>query len=600
MLKIGNYTADDSEIIAKNKFESEIIENNNTLKPFFSDNDKTPLWDGQIFMYKSTEKKIDNWDYKLYVQIKGRNVKSLSEGNRRFSLEVNKLKAYQRDGNGTLLLICLYTDEMDYKLYYRNLLPVDLNSILEDIDETKTTTSFEIYPINKGQKNAILHICLNFVQNAKKQINTEIKSIEDIKNIKEINGHFVGKDQDEFFKELLNNKIYTYATDTNDKTFAISKNKNEKIFMGQEINKNISIDDKVYFTNYILQRQIDGESIIIGNSITLNLVSYKINFNFNGNITQKIKCLELFIDMQKKQKISINGATLQLNKKDIVNVEVYERELKELKMIKNMFNKLGVNFADKLEDLNDSDWSNIRILVNIFEKNIKPKKSLTSQTGICKITIGKTVILLWIDAEKNNYYNFFEDLSSIVLIARTEKGKQPSKEDSISPYLLLTDKKIMGESTNLFEYANWNSEIVKNSFDKVSRYKELAGYINEFILRLLLTYDKNPKEDMLDLAMFLCEKIINQNYENEDDKDIYKTNYFQIIKRQREFNKDEYDELFKLKEKVYKNGNYMLKCGIAILLEDQKDFEYYYNKLTEEEKTQIKNFPIYNLKKDEK
>ena len=600
MLKIGNYTADDSEIIAKNKFESEIIENNNTLKPFFSDNDKTPLWDGQIFMYKSTEKKIDNWDYKLYVQIKGRNVKSLSEGNRRFSLEVNKLKAYQRDGNGTLLLICLYTDEMDYKLYYRNLLPVDLNSILEDIDETKTTTSFEIYPINKGQKNSILHICLNFVQNAKKQINTEIKSIEDIKNIKEINGHFVGRDQDEFFKELLNNKIYTYATDTNDKTFAISKNKNEKIFMGQEINKNISIDDKVYFTNYILQRQIDGESIIIGNSITLNLVSYKINFNFNGNITQKIKCLELFIDMQKKQKISINGATLQLNKKDIVNVEVYERELKELKMIKNMFNKLGVNFADKLEDLNDSDWSNIRILVNIFEKNIKPKKSLTSQTGICKMTIGKTVILLWIDAEKNNYYNFFEDLSSIVLIARTEKGKQPSKEDSISPYLLLTDKKIMGESTNLFEYANWNSEIVKNSFDKVSRYKELAGYINEFILRLLLTYDKKPKEDMLDLAMFLCEKIINQNYENEDDKDIYKTNYFQIIKRQREFNKDEYDELFKLKEKVYKNGNYMLKCGIAILLEDQKDFEYYYNKLTEEEKTQIKNFPIYNLKKDEK
>lgn len=600
MLKIGKYTADDSEIIAKNKFENEIIENNNTLKPNFNVNDKIPLWDGTIFIYKSTNKKIDNWDDQLNIQIKGRNVKSLSEGNKTFSLDVNKLKAYQRDGKGTLLLVCLYTDDMDYKLYYRNLLPVDLNSILEDIDETKTTTSFEIYPINKGQKNAILHICLNFVQNAKKQINTEIKSIKDIKNIKEINGHFVGKDQDEFFKEILNNKIYTYATDINDKTFAISKNKNEKIFMGQEINKNISIDDKVYFTNYVLQRQVDGESIIIGNSITINLVSYKINFNFNGTITQKINCLELFIDMQKKQKISINGATLQLNKKDIVNVENYERELKDLKIINNMFSTLGVNFTDKLEELSDTDWTNIRILVNIFEKNIKPKKPLTSQTGLCKMTIGKTVILLWIDVEKNNYYNFFEDLSSIVLIARTEKGKQPSKEDSISPYLLLTDKKIMGESTNLFEYANWNSEIVKNSFDKVSRYKELAGYINEFILRLLLTYDKKPKEDMLDLAMFLCEKIINQNYENEDDKDIYKINYFQIIKRQREFNEDEYDELFKLKEKVYKNGNYLLKCGIAILLEDQKDFEYYYNKLTEEEKTQIKYFPIYNLKKDEK
>ena len=113
------YTSDDSEIIAKNKFESEIIENNNTLKPFFSDNDKTPLWDGQIFMYKSIDKRIDNWNDKVYVQIKGKNVKSLSKGNKTFSLEVSKLKAYQRDINGTLLLVCLYTDNMDYKLYYR-------------------------------------------------------------------------------------------------------------------------------------------------------------------------------------------------------------------------------------------------------------------------------------------------------------------------------------------------------------------------------------------------------------------------------------------------------------------------------------------------
>lgn len=595
MLKIGIYTADDSEGIAKTKFESEIYENNNTLKPFFSDNDKTPLWDGQIFIYKSTEKKIDNWDDKLNVQIKGRNVKSLSESRKTFSLEVNKLKAYQRDGRGTLFLICLYTDNMDYKLFYRNLLPVDLDSILEDIDETKTTTSFEIYPINKGQKNAILQICLNFVQNAKKQINTEIKNIEEIKNIKEINSHFVGKNQNEFFKELLNNKIYTYATDTNDKIFAISKKENTKIFMGQEINKNVSIDDKVYYSNYILQRQSDGETIIMGNSITLNLVSYKINFKFNGNIDQKIKSLELFIDMQKKQKITINGATLLLNKKDCIELENYEKELAELKIIKNMFNKLGIDFTDKLENLNNSDWTNIQILVNIFEKNKKPKKTFVSQTGICKMTIGRNVILLWIDAEKNNYYNFFEDLSSIILIT-TKEGKQPTNENSISPYLLLIDKTIMCENNNLFEYANWNSEIVKKSFEKVSRYRELAGYINEFILRLLLTYDKNPKEDMLNLAMFLCEKIISQDYENKNDKDIYRTNYFQIIKRQRVFNGDEYDELFRLKEIVYKKDNCMLKCGIAILLEDQKDFEYYYNKLSEKEKVDFKNFPIYNLK----
>ena len=152
VIKIGNYTSEDSELIAKNKFESEIIENNNTLKPFFSENDKTPLWDGQIFIYKNINKKINNWTDKLYVQIKGKNVKKISNGNKTFSLEINKLQAYQRDGEGTLLLVCLYTDNMQYELYYRSLLPVDLDAILKEKKEDQKSISFEIYQINKGQK----------------------------------------------------------------------------------------------------------------------------------------------------------------------------------------------------------------------------------------------------------------------------------------------------------------------------------------------------------------------------------------------------------------------------------------------------------------
>ena len=565
------YTSDDSEIIAKNKFEGEIVENNNTLKTFFSDNDKTPLWDGQIIIYKNIDKNISNWIDKLYVQIKGRNVNKITEGNKTFSLEVEKIKAYQRDLNGTLLLVCLYTDEMEYELYYRNLLPVDLKNILDNVDEGNKSTSFEIYPIKKGQKNAILNICLNFTKNAKKQINTEIKNIEDIQNIKEIKANFIGNSQDEFYNELLDNKIYTYAIDKDNKTFAISKYNNIKILMDQRINKNVSIDDKIYYNSYILQRQKKELSIIIDNCITIDLSKNKIHYSFKGNINQRINSLKLFIDMQKKKKITINGITMNL-KEENINLKKYEIEVAKLIEIDNMFKKLGVDFKEKIEDLDETDWRNINILVNIFEKNKKPKKPLIEQSGLCKIPIGNIDVLLFINVEKNNYYNFFEDLSNFVFFAKIEHGKEPTEEDRISPYLLLVDKKIMGENKNLLDYANWNSEIVQKSFEKIARYKELSGDINEFILRLITTFDSTKEKDKIDLAMYLCKQLLKQNYSNEIDKDIYTINYFQIIKRKRKYTKDEIDELHRLKEKIYNADKCMLKCCIAILLDIPNDF----------------------------
>lgn len=589
------YTSDDSEIIAKNKFEGEIVENNNTLKTFFSDNDKTPLWDGQLFIYKNIDKNISNWIDKLYVQIKGRNVKKITEGNKTFSLEIEKIEAYQRDLNGTLLLVCLYTDEMEYELYYRNLLPVDLKNILDNVDEGNESTSFEIYPIKKGKKNAILNICLNFTKNAKKQINTEIKDIEDIENIKEIKANYIGNSQDEFYNELLDNKIYTYAIDKDDKTFAISKYNNIKIFMGQRINKNVSIDDRIYYNSYILQRQKKELSIIIDNCITIDLNKHKIHYSFKGNINQRIKSLKFFIDMQNKKKITINGITMNL-KEENINLEKYEKELNKLIEIDNMFEKLGVDFKEKIEDLDETDWRNINILVNIFEKNKKPEKPLIEQTGLCKIPIGNIVILLFVNVEKNNYYNFFEDLSNFEFFAKKEDGKEPTEENRISPYLLLVNKKIMGDSKNLLDYANWNSEIVKKSFEKIARYKDLSEYINEFILRLITTFDVNKDENKIDLAMYLCEQLLKQNYENEIDKYIYTINYFQIVKRKREYTKNEIDELYGLKEIIYNNDKCMLKCCIAILLDIPNDFNYYFDKLNEKDKEIFKNFPIYYLK----
>ena len=76
---------------------------------------------------------------------------------------------------------------MQYELYYRSLLPVDLDAILKEKKEDQKSISFEIYQINKGQKNAITNICINFIKNSKWQIKAEIKDVKEIKNTKVVN-----------------------------------------------------------------------------------------------------------------------------------------------------------------------------------------------------------------------------------------------------------------------------------------------------------------------------------------------------------------------------------------------------------------------------
>lgn len=86
-------TTTDIEKIATNKIEEEILKNSDCLSPYINSNDKTPLWDGNIFVYSGGNKTNDLYEGKIDVQIKGRNVKQFKKTNT-FSIEVETLKGY--------------------------------------------------------------------------------------------------------------------------------------------------------------------------------------------------------------------------------------------------------------------------------------------------------------------------------------------------------------------------------------------------------------------------------------------------------------------------------------------------------------------------
>ena len=68
------------------------------------------------------------------------------------------------------------------------------------------------------------------------------------------------------------------------------------------------------------------------------------------------------------------------------------------------------------------------------------------------------------------------------------------------------------------------------------------------------------------------------------------------IKRKRDFKPDERNILLDLRNNLEKNDYFNNnQCGIAILLENKNDYEFYHNAMDKETQKEFDTYPITNL-----
>ena len=58
------------EHIATNAVEKEMLKYPRSLMPYIGKNDKTPIWDGQVFVYKDYEQKNQTLNIRLIYRLK--------------------------------------------------------------------------------------------------------------------------------------------------------------------------------------------------------------------------------------------------------------------------------------------------------------------------------------------------------------------------------------------------------------------------------------------------------------------------------------------------------------------------------------------------
>lgn len=530
--------------------------------------DKGISYDGRIEIMNNASEKGNEWIGYIDVQVKGTCVDEIKKGNSKFPIEVTHLENYTKNPLGVLFFVVqIQKDTLEKKIFYRYLLPVDLQKIFMTIKTTQETKSIDIYPIDSNQKNMLKKKCLEFLKARDMQVGKRIVILDETKQPLEV----LVQDFRENKNDYLKDKVYMYVKLNNDEGLipAIMP-EGGKIGAIELINKPIILRGIKFYDSF--KRIIEEDAILYqyGENIIFNTNTNKIDFKFQGTINEIINDLKFALMIIKITENDCQELSIVLkNKLDII--KRFQYNLKKINIILN----------NKFPPFKDIDYSNMEHFNNLINNdNETIKKIEISRLYVIKLCGKNILLLLNKNKESITVYNYFDNISKKVTIT-VKKKKQYIR---ICPYSLLID------TLNFEDILNYNKDSVSLSIKDCENNDINREYMNLLALSLINSYDRTKNEEFYELAHDLINKLIEWKPEDY----IYIINQMQLIKRKRELTNEEKNILYDIKNK--KNDNIDLLYGISILLENKSDIEYYYNRLNEKSKKEFSKYPIENLK----
>ncbi len=567
---------DDIEKLAISKISDQVLQNSDCLTCYLNTNDKTPFWDGSIWVYDNKKKSSGYFQNKIDIQVKGRLVTKFIK-NESYEISVNQLMAYRNEIKGTLFFLVDLIDFNNFKIYYCNLLPVDLYEIFKNMKSDQKNYTLKLKEIDISEPLNFKRVCLDFYRNSNLQAKRRIIDDSEFNKIEEFDFSMY-ESMLEFEKYLEDGDVYTYVKlkDTHEKVVTIKGD----IKLISKLKKDIYIDGRKYYSECTIVGKKVNE-LVVG-PLTFNFIDEKIYFKFKGSLEKRIKDLKFIVKFFEKQYFVIGGERLDIPLEDQKQIEkkikVFNNKISYYKKIIKLFKYFNVEFDIEYENLNDADINNLHILIKmldgIFPDDIKDMQKYY-------ININKYKILFVVDLKSKKIYNYYSqemvDNSYCIVFDRNSKYKT-----SIYSDLPFEDYE---------NVSNFKENIIIKSFKGLEFNQAIFEVINNLSLRFLISYDKTKDKRFLNLANNL--NLINCKKRN-DDVDIINSKQIKIRKK-KSLSYNDKKLLSEIAEKDEYKNNYQILCCIDILLENNYNYNLHFKKMNAKDKEIFKNWPIYNL-----
>lgn len=569
---------------------STFIDKHELLQSYFESNDKTPVWDGEIHVLKSTSEKKEEIFGKVPVQIKA--IRQKMNALKSFSLNISDLELHKSNGGVVLFVVWLSENGDLRNIYYKSLPPLSIKKLIKKSNLKNKTTSNKKHSvqIHELDEQKLYLMLVDFITNSRKQysfINVDGISVEDISDDSNLKFYFYGQEKGEIFNYQEENDLFLYYKDPLTGIEVSLENTIKVVETYEETDLIITVGDTI-FQDVKRHRFPDGSvQLYFGVGFKLSFDVKKKQFTFNYTrpnlLSKAIKCTQALQELGKFGYCKLNGNKIELDKQSILDITSrdLETEIKELVQILNFMENMGIQ---KEVDLTYFDKQSLRNL-NILNSGLILKKKVAfdyNESKLLHLRIANIHIIALYDFTIDKNGTMIDIFTEIPWCRRGE-GKDSS---DISIFEVF-------EPNDWLKIDNCNFDSVIASYQRLVDNDLKFEDANNTIIKIVIAADMAEDVSRRELLLNWAQCLSDWNLKYSQNSEMVIINDLQIKSRVRKLNSKEMEILSNIL--VNSNDNYELCFGSSVLLKSKPQADLFWNKLDNETKERYKDFPIYTL-----
>ena len=564
---------------------SRVIAKSDYIVANVAEKDRGPSWDGNLEVYKKAGHNHPKSDLiiTIPIQVKGHIENNLRKKSITYPVSIADMRNFLQIG-GTVFFV-VYMDEEGEKdqIYYLPLLPFEMKKILEKHGHQQTKNmKFTVLP---KQKNALTDVFLAVAHDIKKQKPTvlcESVTMEELAEsgqLKEITLGYTSLPKKYVFPfdYFFDHSAYIYAKLPYGLELPVSHM--ERLESAQTtVDANVSVNGQTYYTAYKLIYKKDVVEVCFGKSTVhhihrANNQTQQFTFELKGTLTERIRDLEFIIAALEEKQFMVGDIVCPLNQATPEELESFElprrkEHLEWLKEVKRLLDVLHVTKDLDVSMITEKDDENLRILhTAIMDKQTVNLNNAGNVFGTIRVANLKIMVCIINRHEEKRLCNIY-DFNDVPVQVKAPDDK--GNEQITSHYVLLK-KEVLLECCNI-DY----NEMVKH-LKSIPMSEVYSNHVIALLLELLKAYDEsNPKRtDILDAATQIADWL--RTSDTTTPANVLNLNYYQAIKRNREFTEDEVAALLSIMESGI--NDYDILAGVHLLLDNQAAASIYYKRM---------------------
>lgn len=573
-----------------------------TLAPNIPKNDKEPVWDGKLFLYKSGSDKQSKTGLIGFipVQVKGRQFKDFSNRKIKYPIEVNDIKIYQANGGVAFFVVYINAETEETKIYYRLLAPIELRKIAK-IAGNKKQISIEFCELSKRSKTIELQF-LDFYNDCQKQhsvSNQEPIFFKDVENdIDSIKINFTSTTNNHFeaLQQFTASSHFCYVTLKSDPTKTPHPLGDGRINFNAQSSADIPVivNGKQYFDKIELDVVTGKVFIKIGGCLRIPFTSnpedvgkretVSVNVNFRS-LAERLRNYAFLLALRENPIIDIGGRLFKIEKTSFEDTVEIIHEIDQ--NLQSVFTQLHVTEDLDITKVKDGEYKIIKTLIDhyVYSKRVIPENDVDHK--FIRLEIGNIVLMFLAEKVENpNLYKLHSvhDLSNFVFSTKNDLGNFVL----MPPFVAFNTETFRDVCNISFE------KFIEQCEQWRSNDNRFYQAVNWSILRMLNAFDQQTfkKHILIETALKLNQWLID-NDPDSNSSIIHLINRLQTVKRIKGLSKQEENMLFDYIENPYSNDELRFAC--YTLLENKSRATMYLNKFLPETQEFYKTLPIYNL-----